>query len=192
MILIACHWWIVGLWTAFLVYWAIAAIFVRRGVDHMASRRGRPMRFVLFIVIVIAAFLARRSADLQALQWAVLHNVPMAATGAALATLGALLAFTARGVIGRNWGPPAMRKNDTQLVTNGPYSLIRHPIYAGILLMMAGTAIGLMPIWWLVAVAAGVYFITSARSEESYLTERFPDAYPAYKARTKMLVPFLL
>jgi protein-S-isoprenylcysteine O-methyltransferase Ste14 len=46
---------------------------------------------------------------------------------------------------------------------------------------------------WLIAVAlAGVYFVYSATVEERYLTEQFPDAYPAYKRSTKMLVPHIL
>lgn len=192
MILTACHWWTVALWAIFLAYWVIAGIFVKRGVDRAALRRGMTMRFALFLIIVVVVTFARRSVDLQALQWEELHSVPMAVTGAALATLGAMIAFSARAVIGRNWGSPRVRKTNTELVTHGPYSVIRHPIYAGILLMMVGTAIGLTPIWWLVAVAAGIYFITSARAEESYMTERFPGAYPAYMARTKMLIPFVL
>ncbi|HEX3423493.1 MAG TPA: isoprenylcysteine carboxylmethyltransferase family protein [Sphingomicrobium sp.] len=192
MILFALHCWIVGLWVAFLIYWAIAAIFVKRGADRMSLRRGMKMRFALFLIIVITALFARRSAELRSLQWTELHSIPMAVTGALLVTLGATVAFVARGVIGRNWGSPGMRKTDTKLVTHGPYSLIRHPIYTGILLMMAGTAVGLTPIWWSVMLVAGIYFIRSARAEESYMTERFPDAYPAYKSRTKMLVPFLL
>jgi len=150
------------------------------------------MRLVLFFVIVIAVLFARKSSALHALQWQELHSVPTAVAGAALATFGAILAFAARAAIGRNWGSPGKRKTNTELVTHGPYSFIRHPIYAGMLLMMVGTAIGLAPMWWLVAIAAGIYFVTSARAEESYMTERFPDAYPAYKARTRMLIPFLL
>ena len=47
--------------------------------------------------------------------------------------------------------------------------------------------------FWLVPVAlAGVYFIYSATVEERFLTEQFPDAYPAYKRGTRMLVPFVL
>ena len=38
---------------------------------------------------------------------------------------------------------------------------------------------------------AGAYFIYGATVEERYLTEQFPDAYPAYKASSKMLVPFV-
>ncbi len=192
MIPTICHWWIVSLWVAFLIYWAIAAVFVKRGVDRFALHRGITMRLTLFLVIMIAMVLARRSINLHALQRAELHSIPMAVTGAVFVTLGAFLAFTARAVIGRNWGSPRMRKTDTDLVTRGPYSLVRHPIYTGVLLMMTGTAIGLTPIWWLVAAAAGMYFFISARAEERYMAERFPDAYPAYRARTKMLVPFLL
>jgi protein-S-isoprenylcysteine O-methyltransferase Ste14 len=40
-------------------------------------------------------------------------------------------------------------------------------------------------------VLAGVYFVYSATVEERYLTERFPQIYPAYKPSTKMLVPFV-
>jgi protein-S-isoprenylcysteine O-methyltransferase Ste14 len=190
MILDLCHCWIVGLWAVFMVYWAIAAMFVKRG-DRGGWRSGLTIRLALFAIIFVAVSLASRSPELRALQWAELRSLPMAVSGAVIATLGAILAFTARAVIGRNWGSPATRKTDTQLVTGGPYSLIRHPIYSGVLLMMIGTAIGLTPVWWLVAAAAGTYFISSARAEERFMTERFPDLYPAYRARTKMLVPFI-
>jgi protein-S-isoprenylcysteine O-methyltransferase Ste14 len=83
------------------------------------------------------------------------------------------------------------QKQDPELVTSGPYHLVRHPIYSGILLASFGTAVGLS--WsWLIAVAlAAVYFVYSATVEEHNLTEQFPDAYPAYKHSTKMLVPFI-
>jgi protein-S-isoprenylcysteine O-methyltransferase Ste14 len=192
MILAIYHLWIVGLWTTFLIYWTVAAIFVKRGIDRVALRQRMKVRLALFLVIVGTVILARRSATFQTLQQSELHSPLMALAGAILVTLGAILAFTARAIIGRNWGSPGMRKTDTELVTSGPYSLIRHPIYSGVLMMLVGTAIGLTPTWWLVAIAAGAYFIVSARSEERYMAERFPDAYPAYLARTKLLIPFLL
>lgn len=83
------------------------------------------------------------------------------------------------------------QKDDPELVTSGPYRLVRHPIYTGILTAGVGTAIGLN--WrWLIAVAlAGAYFVYSATVEERYLTGQFSDAYPAYKRSTRMLVPFV-
>jgi protein-S-isoprenylcysteine O-methyltransferase Ste14 len=191
VILAACHWWIVALWVIFVVYWAVAAISARRGLKRSAFRGSMKLRLILMVVIVAAVVLTRHSPALHALQFSLFWSLPMAFAGAVIATLGAVLAFTARAAIGRNWGTPGMQRTDTDLITSGPYALIRHPIYSGILLMMVGTAIGLIAAWWLVVAAAAVYFVYSARAEERYMCERFPDAYPAYGARTKMLVPFL-
>ncbi len=85
-----------------------------------------------------------------------------------------------------------MSKNDDpELVTSGPYRLVRHPLYTGILLAGVGTAVALNWMWMIVVVLAGVYFVYSATAEERYLTEQFPIAYPTYRHSTKMLVPFL-
>lgn len=189
---VACQWWIVGLWAAFLVYWVIAGISTNRGFDRWALRRDTAIALALLVVIVAVELLARRFASLQALNLATIHSPWSAAAGAATVTAGATVAFAARAVIGRNWGIPATRQTGTELVTNGPYKVIRHPIYSGILLMMLGTAIGLNSTGWLVTVVVAIYFVASARSEESYMAERFPEDYPDYRARTKMLIPFLL
>jgi protein-S-isoprenylcysteine O-methyltransferase Ste14 len=84
------------------------------------------------------------------------------------------------------------QKAEPELVTSGPYHLVRHPIYSGILVAGAGTAIGLSW-WWLTAVGlASVYCLYAARVEERYLTGVFPDTYPEYNRSTKMLIPFVL
>jgi len=191
VILTACHLWIVALWAVFVIYWAIAALVMKR-LDRGAMRSGMATRFGIFVTIAVAIALVKRSSELRALQLAQFQSLPMAVSGAIIASLGVILAFSARAAIGRNWAPPATRRTDTELVTTGPYAFVRHPIYGGILLMMIGTAIGLIPTWWLVAAAAGIYFLYSARAEERFMTERFPDSYPAYRARTKMLIPLLI
>ena len=106
--------------------------------------------------------------------------------------VGLGLAVWARLYIGRNWGMPMTKREHPDLVTTGPYRYIRHPIYTGIILGLLGTALA-TTLYALIAVAAlaGV-FIFSATREERFLAEEFPDAYPEYKAHSKMLVPFLL
>ena len=94
--------------------------------------------------------------------------------------------------LGRNWGIPMTQKDEPELVTSGPYHLVRHPIYSGILVAGVGTAVALSWLWLIAVALAGLYFIYSAKVEEHYLTERVPDAYPAYKRSTKMLVPLIL
>jgi len=83
------------------------------------------------------------------------------------------------------------QKADPELVTTGPYSKIRHPIYSGIILAMIGTTIA-VSLYWLVAVALlGAYFAYSAIVEERFMADRFPGSYPEYKRSTNMLIPFI-
>lgn len=83
------------------------------------------------------------------------------------------------------------QKQDPELVTSGPYRLVRHPIYSGVLVAGVGTAVALSWMWLTIVALAAIYFTYSATVEERYLTEQFPDTYPAYRRSTKMLVPFL-
>ena len=83
------------------------------------------------------------------------------------------------------------QKDDPELVTSGPYHLVRHPIYSGILVAGVGTAMALSWIWLVAVVLAGAYFVYSATVEERYMTEQFPNSYPVYRRSTKMLVPFI-
>jgi protein-S-isoprenylcysteine O-methyltransferase Ste14 len=111
--------------------------------------------------------------------------------GLALFVTGLSLAVWARLYLGRNWGTPMSQKADPDLVTTGPYRRVRHPIYSGLLLALVGTAVA-VSWYWLIAVGLlGAYFIYSAFTEERYMTERFPEAYPAYQRSTKRLIPFV-
>jgi protein-S-isoprenylcysteine O-methyltransferase Ste14 len=84
------------------------------------------------------------------------------------------------------------QKQEPELVTSGPYRSVRHPIYSGLLLAILGTALA-TNVYWLIALAVmAAYFIYSATVEERLMTRSFPAAYPAYRAKTKMLIPFVL
>jgi len=83
------------------------------------------------------------------------------------------------------------QKEDLELVTSGPYRLVRHPIYTGILVAGAGTAVALSWTWLIVVAFFAAYFGYSAVVEERNLAKRLPDSYPAYRSRTKMLVPYV-
>lgn len=87
---------------------------------------------------------------------------------------------------------PMAEKAGPELVMDGPYAYIRHPIYAGLILAMLGSAIGQNVLWAIPLIFAVPYFVYSSRQEEKLLTGQFPRQYPAYMKRTKMLIPFIL
>jgi len=171
-------------WAAFWLYWIVAAFSMKRG--HVPWSRELWIRAVIFVVAVVLVRLgAFRGHSHNADPW-------RTGVGLGLFALGLGFAIWARIHIGRNWGSPMSQKNEPELVTSGPYRLVRHPIYSGILVAGVGTAVALGWLWLTAVVIAGSYFIYSATVEERYLTAQFPDDYPVYTRSTKMLLPFIL
>jgi protein-S-isoprenylcysteine O-methyltransferase Ste14 len=170
-------------WAVFWLYWIVAAFSTKRG--HV--RWSREVR-IRVVIIVLAILLVRLGAFRG---YAVDTNPWRAGVGIVLFALGLGFAVWARLHIGRNWGTPMTQKEEPELVTSGPYHLVRHPIYSGILVAGVGTAVALSWLWLAAVLLAGVYFIYAATVEERYLAEQFPNDYPAYKRSTKMLVPYI-
>ena len=172
-------------WIAFWLYWLASAFGVKAGRSRWRRCAGLRVA-ILLIVLVLLRIRAVRTA------LAPVRDPALQAVGLALFVLGLALAVWARVHIGRNWGTPMSQKVDPELVTDGPYRRVRHPIYSGIVLAMTGTALA-VDLYWLVAVALlGAYFLYSAVMEERYMTGLFPERYPAYQRSTKMLIPFIL
>jgi protein-S-isoprenylcysteine O-methyltransferase Ste14 len=183
------RWIIAGLWLLFFAYWAVAAV----GAKHSASKRrwGREIGLRLVVILTVVVLLQSRSLRqfLAQIQRSSSHSAILGWTGVALCLLGFGLAINARRHLGRNWGLPMSRKEQPELVTSGPYALIRHPIYTGLILAMLGSVIGVNALWAMLLVPVSVYFIYSARREETVMLQLFPEQYAAYMARTGMLAP---
>lgn len=112
--------------------------------------------------------------------------------GTAGAAAGLGFAVAARAQIGRNWSGTVTLKHGHELVRTGPYRLVRHPIYTGLLLAILSTAVTRGDKRGLAALALfTVSFLRKIRVEERFMAERFPQEYPGYKARTPALVPGL-
>ena len=171
-------------WGGFWIYWLVAAFSMKRG--HVPWARELRIRAVVIVLVIVLVRLgAFRGHGLNT-------NPSRAALGLVLFAVGLGFAIWARLNIGRNWGTPMTQKEDPKLVTSGPYHLVRHPIYSGILVAGVGTAVALSW-WWLIAVGlAGVYFVYSATVEERNMARQFPNTYPEYRRSTKMFLPFVL
>ena len=116
----------------------------------------------------------------------------LASFGLALTAGGLGFTMWARRALGTNWSALPGLKKDHELIERGPYRLVRHPIYTGLLLAIFGTFLAGGRVWNLSIVAmAALLLIVKLKAEEALLTRQFSDAYPQYQRRVKAIIPFL-
>jgi protein-S-isoprenylcysteine O-methyltransferase Ste14 len=168
-------------WALFWIYWFASAFTAKRST-------GRGFYCVSARLPLIAGVLIVRLWHPRRLE---VHSVALGVFGMAIIVCGLAVAVWARVYLGRNWGMPMTTKEDPELVTSGPYSWVRHPIYSGLVLACAGTVLLSNVTTVLIVLGFLITFTHSALVEERNMAGTFPDVYPAYRARTKMLIPFV-
>ena len=113
--------------------------------------------------------------------------------GAAITIAGFLFAVWAREHLGRNWSRSVTIKQGHELITTGPYAMVRHPIYTGILTGFLGMAIAISQVrGFIVFVLIFLVFWIKLRMEEQWLRSQFGETYATYAHQTAALVPYLL
>jgi protein-S-isoprenylcysteine O-methyltransferase Ste14 len=178
------------LWIIWLLSWILASPWTNPTI-----KRGSLWREILFsaITVVGVALLFgfySSSFDITFRFW----RPPAGALGwtmMMLVAFGLSLCWWARICLGRLWSGAIVRKNDHRIVEDGPYALVRHPIYAGfIIAAFATAAVYGTPTSFLGAGIITVGRYLKAREEERFLREELGEAYDSYARRVPMLVPF--
>ncbi|MGC9947826.1 MAG: isoprenylcysteine carboxylmethyltransferase family protein [Bryobacteraceae bacterium] len=173
-------------WVAFSLYWEIAA----KNAAAAKTSESKGSR-------AVHVFLANAALLLEIVPIRGLGRFLPAASlimtaGLAVEALGLCLTIWARRHLGRNWSGEITIKVDHQLIRSGPYKLLRHPIYTGLLTMYAGIAI--VTGEWLAivgfAMAAFAYW-RKIRLEEANLRVAFGAEYESYRRDTWALLPGL-
>jgi protein-S-isoprenylcysteine O-methyltransferase Ste14 len=186
---------VVVLWVVWYVTWIAAVVFSRRTTVQMKSDVAGFHRmiaslgvFLLFEPQAAAGFGGSRSGgrlwpDNLTLDWGFF----------ALATAGFAFCWWARLHLGRLWSGFVTLKEGHSIVDTGPYGLVRHPIYAGVMVAALATAlITASPIALVGAMMVAIGFSMTARIEEGFLRRELgADAYDSYARRVGMLVPRL-
>jgi protein-S-isoprenylcysteine O-methyltransferase Ste14 len=176
------------LWLAWLAYWLAAARNVKP-----ARRRESPASRLLTIVLTIpaAVLLAVRGPWLPWLSARFLPDTMIVyLLGLLMVVAGLAFAIWARAHLGRNWSGTVTVKENHELIRSGPYAIVRHPIYTGLLLAVLGTAIvfgewrGLLAFCFLT-----IALLLKLQREERFMEESFPDTYPSYCAQVPALIP---
>jgi len=109
--------------------------------------------------------------------------------GGAVTAAGLGFSVWARVHLGVYWSGNVTLKEGHRLIRSGPYRLVRHPIYTGILFGMLGSAIAKDQVLGLLAVAVTVVsFVRKLRIEEKWLTEEFGEEYLQYRREVRALL----
>jgi protein-S-isoprenylcysteine O-methyltransferase len=178
---------------AFYVCWGISAAGVKKDVPGKGSRTGwllsrLGLGLVLVLVIIYRQQVFSSFWDF-ANRLSFFRNEDVRISGVVLTALGLAFAVWARLHLGRNWSARPTMKIGHELVTTGPYRIVRQAIYTGVLMAWLGFGLvnGLVSIG--VFLAFAIAFIWRVRTEEVYMMELFPEQYPEYRASTKALIP---
>jgi protein-S-isoprenylcysteine O-methyltransferase Ste14 len=176
-------------WIAWVVYWVTMAFATKRTVEREGFIGYRLVVGILIVGLVAAGRLLHVSSRSQ------LWHTPLVlgVVSDCIVVAGAAFTVWARITLGRNWSAEVTFKQDHELIESGPYALVRHPIYTGLIVMALGTAINFGRAFGfalLVALCGGLWW--KARQEERIMSRHFPDAYAAYKVRVRAIIPFVL
>lgn len=177
-------------WSIWGLIWAVAAFGVKkttRSEDPMSRfSNTAPIWICGLLLLARPSWLGPLSVQL------VPQNLIYYGIGAVLTVAGLGFAVWARYHIGRNWSGVITVKEDHALIRTGPYAIVRHPIYTGLLLAIIGSALARGDLAALLAIAFMLYAVLRRVSiEERWMSETFGQAYANYKATTPALVPFI-
>jgi protein-S-isoprenylcysteine O-methyltransferase Ste14 len=179
---------IIGAWLIWLVTWILAAGWSARVASHHDLGAESPSRVLTLAAIVMLLM------SYWPVPWGVLWTTSREIGWSMfiLVVLGLVFTWAARLHLGPLWSSTSAPTEDHRIVDTGPYGIVRHPVYAGLLLAVVATAIERGRIE---AVAAALVLIAGvslrAKLEERFLRRDLgEDAYSAYRRRVPMLVPF--
>lgn len=177
-------------WLVWVISWFAAALWSDRAARRPAVGREIAYRVLTIAGVVLLFGFYTPGGILGACRWRPAPAIAWTCVVAAVAGL----AFTwwARIHLGRLWSSSVTRKADHHVVDTGPYGIVRHPIYTGVIAAtMATAAMRGTAAAWLGAAVMTVGWYIKARVEEGFLREELgPDAYDAYARHVPMLVPF--
>ncbi|HSY36433.1 MAG TPA: isoprenylcysteine carboxylmethyltransferase family protein [Acidobacteriaceae bacterium] len=178
-------------WIIFFLYWRIRAAHTKT-TQRIEPLSSRALRTVICLIAIVPLLTTRIP-----LPWLYRQLWPVGLwpfwLGAAITIAGLLFAVSAREYLGRNWSSSVTIKQGHELITTGPYSVVRHPIYTGILIGFLGMAIAISQVRGFFTLA--LFFLTfwlKLRREEQFMRSQFGEVYATYAQHTAALVPYLL
>lgn len=171
----------------------IAVVAKRLKTPKSEGSAARSGLSIVGIIIQSASFLVAAAAPVEFSRDYSSKSLILAAIVLCLGTGGAWLFHRSAKVLGENWSLVARTRAEHQLIRNGPFARMRHPIYFSMLLLLAALGIGLGHVWGLVA-AIPLFVIGTMiriREEEKLLRAQFGEDHARYVREVPAFIPFI-
>ena len=180
-------------WLIFLVVWVVSSFFAKKSV----TKRRWGWRWIFIIAIILFVVFINRGNNAYFARLFFTNQFFPATTIISIiaiifAVAGLIGAVWARVYLGRNWSGYVTYKKKHELVTDGPYKYVRHPIYSSMMLMFIGTWLSFPTIY--VSFMFLIYlsiFLWRKGKEEAIMIKLFGKKYKDYMKHTKALIPWV-
>lgn len=178
-----------------LCWLAFAGVFFFRKQPEAATEQKRETASIPGVLLQAAAFAivwsVRRPMFSPVVSFGKTLEIILAVGTVAVACGSVGIVLAAVRTLGKEWSITARLLEGHKLATQGPYRLVRHPIYSGLFGMLLATGLAISH-WFGLLIAIAVFFsgtIIRVRSEEKLLREQFGPEFEAYVARVPAMLP---
>lgn len=179
------------IWIVLCVFWILAATVQKRTIRRQ-SAGFRLLQVAIIFLGVAPLFLHPFRVGFLGGSFLTGRFI-LRIVGLLFTLAGAALAIWARIALGTNWSGLVTVKENHALITNGPYTWVRHPIYSGLLFALLGTAMVQGKVIYLIVILlAALALWAELRTEERFMFETFGEDYRSYHQHVKALIPHVL
>jgi protein-S-isoprenylcysteine O-methyltransferase Ste14 len=178
------------IWILWVMSWVVASVWSGQTKKHVMTMDSLKYRIPILVgAILFLPWTGRMLGEQPLWQFGSLGIYVMAA----LTLAGISFTWWARIHLGQFWSNAITHKEGHHVIDTGPYGLVRHPIYTGLIAGMLATGIAVGTVTAILgAVLISLGMAQKARMEEVFLSaELGPEEYGAYRRRVPMLIPFL-
>lgn len=177
------------IWSSFSVYWLFSSAKVKTDIKV----HGNILLYVKirYVAAVVALLQLIEQSDIWLMQSSE-TNIFLEILGALLVAAGISFSIWARHNLGANWSSRPAIKSGHQLIMSGPYRLVRHPIYGGLLVALLGSVLIGIHLWIFLLIYFAPLYVSKILNEDRLMLKQFPREYPPYKQHTKAIIPYII
>ena len=178
------------IWMVFVIVWVVSALRTKRTIQNQSS--AWQLLYTAILVVGVYLIFAKQIGIPWLDRQLFSVTIPIVLAGLLVVLMGVVFSIWAQLMLGDNWSNRVTVKENHTLVRSGPYRIVRHPIYSGILLGMLGSTLQRGEIRSFVGVMiCGFSFWLKTRAEEQFMVQRFGEEYLQYRHKVKALAPYI-